>query len=60
MSLIQSEQDDKEVLRAEDEAILAAENPPEHQVTALDQLARLLNGETDVHQAPEAGSGPGG
>ena len=27
MSLIQSEQDDKEVLRAEDEAILAAQAP---------------------------------
>ena len=49
MSLIQSEQDDKEVLRAEDEAILAAENPQDKPETALDALARLLDGETDVH-----------
>ena len=49
MSLIQSQQDDIEVLRAEDEAIIAADNPPEHQVTALDHLAEILNGETNVH-----------
>jgi len=60
MSLIQSEQDDPEVLRAEDAAILAAENPLDKPDTALDALARLLDGETDVHEEAEAGRGTSG
>ena len=53
MSLITSEQDDPEVLRAEDEAIRAAENPELEQlpedIGAL--IERLTNGdETPVHQ----------
>lgn len=41
--LIQSEQDDKEVLRAEDEAILAALNPKEIPPIPLGQdLADLI------------------
>lgn len=43
MSLIESEQDDKAVLRAEDEAILAAENPVEVPPIPLGQdLANLI------------------
>ena len=54
MSLITSEQDDPEVLRAEDAAILAAENPDPTVETALDALARLLDGdETPVHESTE-------
>ena len=60
MSLITSEQDDPAVLRAEDEAILAAENPDPTVETALDALARLLDDTTDVHAQAEAGSGTGG
>jgi len=53
MSLITSEQDDPAVLRAEDEAILAAENPepekPAEDIAAL--IERLTNDdETPVHQ----------
>ncbi|MDP2622273.1 MAG: hypothetical protein Q8Q29_00545 [Actinomycetota bacterium] len=55
MSLIQSEQDDPAVLRAEDEAILAADNPPDQPETALDQLARLLDGDkTPVRSEDES------
>ena len=47
MSLITSEQDDPEVLRAEDAAILAAEQPkteaPVEDIAAL--IERLTNGE---------------
>ena len=59
MSLIQAERDSDDVLRAEDEAIAAAQAgdaPP----TALDELARLLDGEPEVHEAAEASSGAGG
>ena len=47
MSLIQSEQDDKEVLRAEDEAIRAAENPTVEAPleSVADLIERLTNGE---------------
>ena len=48
MSLITSEQDDPAVLRAEDEAIRAAENPPVEapveDIAAL--IERLTNGDT--------------
>jgi len=60
MSLIQSEQDDAEVLRAEDEAILAAANTEPQPETSLDALARLLNGETDVHATTEGDDRPRG
>ena len=60
MSLITSEQDDPEVLRAEDAAIRAAENPTPQVETSLDALARLLNGETDVHATTEGDDRPRG
>ena len=60
MSLITSEQDDPEVLRAEDAAILAAEQPTDKPETALDALARLLDGETDVHATTEGDDRPRG
>jgi hypothetical protein len=60
MSLIQSEQDDPAVLRAEDEAIRAEENPDPKHETALDALARLLDDSTDVHPQTEASGGTGG
>ena len=44
MTLIASEQDDKEVLRAEDEAIRAAQNPT---VAAPDDIAALIERLTD-------------
>lgn len=54
MSLIQSELDDPATLRAEDEAIAAAENPQEPKVTALDALAEILNDDTPpVHESSE-------
>lgn len=40
--LIDDEQDDAEVLQAEDEAILATDEPTER--TPLDDLTELLNG----------------
>ena len=43
MSLISSEQDDPAVLRAEDEAIRAAETPKTEERTSLDALAEILN-----------------
>ena len=53
MSLITSEQDDPEVLRAEDAAILAAEQPaveaPVEDIAAL--IERLTNGDPpSVHE----------
>ena len=54
MSLIQSEQDDPEVLRAEDEAIRAAADTTPKPRTALDDLVEMLSErETPVHETPE-------
>lgn len=54
MSLIASEQDDAEVLRAEDEAILAAADTTPKPRTALDNLAEILSDDkTPVHEAGE-------
>ena len=52
--LIDDELNDPAVLRAEDQAIREAETPKIDQPTALDDLARLLNGDpTPVHEATE-------
>ena len=49
MALIDRERDPDEVLRIEDEAIRAADDDTE-QTTALHELARLLDGDTqEVH-----------
>ena len=50
MSLITSEQDDPEVLRAEDEAFRAAADTTPRERTSLDDLEDILNGRaTPVH-----------
>ena len=52
--LIDDELNDPAVLRAEDQAIREAETPKTEQPTALDDLARLLNGDpTPVHGEAE-------
>ena len=55
MSLITSEQDDPAVLRAEDEAILAAANPTTKPRTALDDLAEILSGDPTTIRPEDAG-----
>lgn len=55
MSLISSEQDDPQVLRAEDEAIRAAENPIDKPDTALDALVRLLDDDQTAVRPEDAG-----
>lgn len=48
------ERDDAATLRAEDEAIRAAETPNEPKVSALDALAEILSGDTPpIHETPE-------
>lgn len=59
--LIDEQQDERALLRAEDEAIRESEKQTEHQATALDALAEILNArETQVQPEAEAGGSPRG
>ena len=53
MSLITSEQDDPEVIKAEDEAIREAENPTEPAAPddVADLIERLTNGSPEAHDS---------
>ena len=55
MSLIDAERDDDAVLRAEDEAIRAADQPQEEQTVPIGgELARLIESLSDGHPDPQA------
>ena len=53
--LIDEEQDTRELLRAEDQAILTTEHPPTPERTRLDELMEMLSDDrtAPVHETPE-------